>query len=250
MCSTIFRKFLPKETKAVLKHDTLQSSGEFLTTDAMKHIVQETKKKFKDCDFLAQRYHIACINTMCRYYAYKGNRMLSTFFPVISVYIETQVHFFGTMLNQIADSFQVEQEVIDLPKPIVQWFKANLDNFDVFERGLENIQLFVETTSPLLGSNAGHLPQGLRVILNGFVTGTLKKEVIPSSNRKRGRREQSIPGLESLKAPWIGPDNCTANTTETDTAEKPKSEWVVVDDAPFDPKVDNSGAAFVCLNIR
>ena len=29
----------------------------------------------------------------------------------------------------------MEQEVIDLPKPIVQWFKANLDNFDVSESG-------------------------------------------------------------------------------------------------------------------
>ena len=62
------------------------------------------------------------------------------------------------MLTQIADSFQVEQEVIDLPKPIVQWFNANLDNFDVSDSGLENVQLFVETTSPLLGSNAGRLP--------------------------------------------------------------------------------------------
>ena len=58
--------------------------------------------------------------------------------------------------------------------------------------------------------------------------------------------------LQSLKASWIGPDNCTVNTTETDTAEKAKSEWVVVHDAPFDPKVDklSSGAAFVCLDIR
>ena len=60
-------KMFSKETKAVLKHDTQQSSGEFLTTDAMKHIVQETKKKMKDCEFLAQKYHIACINTMCRF---------------------------------------------------------------------------------------------------------------------------------------------------------------------------------------
>ena len=46
-------KLLSPESKAILKHNTEQSAGEFLTTDAMKHIVQETKKKFKDCDFLA-----------------------------------------------------------------------------------------------------------------------------------------------------------------------------------------------------
>ena len=123
--------------------------------------------------------------------------MSSTFFPVISVYIETHVHFFGTMLTQIADSFQVEQEVIDLPKPIVQWFKANLDNFDVSDSGLENVQLFVETTSPLLGSNAGHLPHDLRVIVNRFVTGTLKKEVLPT-NKKRGRGDQSTPASDQV----------------------------------------------------
>ena len=56
----------------------------------------------------------------------------------------------------------------------------------------------------------------------------------------------------SLKASWIGPGNCTVNTTETDTAEKARSEWVVVHDAPFHPKVDklSSGAAFVCQDIH
>ena len=44
-------KLFSKETKAVLKHDTLLSSGEFLTTDAMKHIVQETKKNLKIVPF-------------------------------------------------------------------------------------------------------------------------------------------------------------------------------------------------------
>ena len=74
-----------------MKHNTEQSTGEFLTTDATKHIVQETKKKFKDCDFLAQKYHFACVDCMYRYYALKGNKMLCTFFPTISLYIETQV---------------------------------------------------------------------------------------------------------------------------------------------------------------
>ena len=39
------------------------------------------------------------------------------------------------MLTQIADSFLMEQEVIDLPKPIVAWFQSNLDNFDLSESG-------------------------------------------------------------------------------------------------------------------
>jgi len=319
-------KLLSPKSKAVLKQNTEQSAGEFLTTDAMKHIVQETKKKFKDCEFLAQKYHIACIDSMFRYYAYKGTRMSSTFFPTISVYIETQVHFFGTMLTQIADSFQLEEEVVDLPNPILQWFKTNLDNFDVSDAGLENVQLFVENTSPLLGSNSGHLPHDLRVIVNRFVTGTLKKEGAEKPNKKKGREVQSTPvphidsdveefctpskkgkgkvrrnkpakilqedkekleaketskemsdtetepdqpapftdpatkylhrlsakTLESLKASWIGPHNCTVNTIDTDTVEKARSEWVVIRDAPFDPKVDKltTGAAFVCLDIR
>ena len=34
-------KLLSKETKAVLKHGTLQSSGEFVTTDAMAHCTKD-----------------------------------------------------------------------------------------------------------------------------------------------------------------------------------------------------------------
>ena len=79
----------------------------------------------------------------------------------------------------------------------MQWFNANLDNFDVSDSGLENVQLFVETTSPLLGSNAGHLPHDLRVIVNRFVTGTLKKEVVPT-NKKRGRGDQSTPASDQV----------------------------------------------------
>ena len=236
------------------------------------------------------------------------------------------------MLTEIADSFQLEEEVVDLTNPIVQWFKSNLDNFDLSDTGLENLQLFVENTSPFLGSNSGHLPHDLRVIVNRFVTGTLKKEGPEKSNKKRGREEQSTPvpeidsdmeefcipsnkgkgkarrtnkpakilqeaeenvavlnvegkepskemsdtdteaelptpftdpatkylhrlsaqTLESLKASWIGPNNCTVNTTDTDTVQKARSEWVVICDAPFDPKLDKltSGAAFVCLDIR
>ena len=99
----------------------------------MKHIVQETKKKFKDCHFLAQNFHIQIL-------------------------------------------YQLEEKVVDLPKPIVKWFKSNLDNFDLLDTGLENVQLFVEDTCPLLGSNSGHLPLDLRVIVNRFVMGSLKKE--------------------------------------------------------------------------
>ena len=73
------------------------------------------------------------------------------------MYIETHVHSFV----QIADSFQLEEEVVDLLKPIVQWFKSNLDNFDLSDAGLENVKRCVENTSPLLGRNAGHLPHDL-----------------------------------------------------------------------------------------
>ena len=73
------------------------------------------------------------------------------------------------MLFQIADSFQIDQDVIDLPKPFVAWFKSNLDNFDLSDSGLENMLVFVENTSPLLGNNASHLPHDLRLIVNRFV---------------------------------------------------------------------------------
>ena len=41
------------------------------------------------------------------------------------------------------------------------------------------------------------------------------------------------------------------NTVDADTAEKARSEWILVDRAPFDSKVDklSSAAAFVCLDI-
>ena len=58
----------------------------------------------------------------------------------------------------------------------------------------------VENTSPLLGSNACHLPHDLRVVVNRFVTGTLKKEGTEKINKKRGRGEQSTPGTEDLTA--------------------------------------------------
>ena len=88
--------------------------------------------------------------------------------------------------------------MVDLPKSIVQWFKSNLDNFDLSNAGLENIQLFVENTSPLLGSNSGHLPHDLRVIVNRFVAGTLKKEGPEKTNKKRGRGEQFPPVVEDM----------------------------------------------------
>ena len=75
--------------------------------------------------------------------------------------------------------------MVDLPKPIVKWFKSNLENFDLLDTGLENGQLFVEDTCPLLGSNSGHLPLDLRVIVNRFVMGSLKKEAPEKANKKR-----------------------------------------------------------------
>ena len=44
-------KILSNESKAVLKHNTQQSAGNFLTIDAKKNIVKETKKKLKTVSF-------------------------------------------------------------------------------------------------------------------------------------------------------------------------------------------------------
>ena len=80
--------------------------------------------------------------------------------------------------------------------------KDNLDIFDLPDTGLENVQLFVEDTCPLLGSNSGHLPLDLRVIVNRFVMGSLKKEAPEKANKKRerGHGEQSTPVFEETKA--------------------------------------------------
>ena len=103
------------------------------------------------------------------------------------------------MLTQIADSFQVDQEVIKLPNAIVQWFKTNLDNFNLSDAGLEIGQQLVETTSPLLGRKSGHLPHDLRVIVKRHVTGSLKKE-LPHATKKRG--SGTSPFLLFLMKKW------------------------------------------------
>ena len=62
-------KLLSPVSNYVLRRNTEQCSAEFLKTDSMKHIVSETKKNFKDNQFVAQStmLHalIACISTMC-----------------------------------------------------------------------------------------------------------------------------------------------------------------------------------------
>lgn len=79
-----------------------------------------------------------------------------------------------------------------------------------------------------------------------------ERRILPHQSTPKYLHRLSTKTLESLKASWIGPHNCTVNTIDTDTVEKARSEWVVIRDAPFDPKVDKltTGAAFVCLDIR
>ena len=113
--------------------------------------------------------------------------------------------------------------MIDLPNPIVAWFQPNLDNFDLSESGLENVQVFVENISPLLGSNAGHLAPDLRLILNRFVTGTLKKEAIATTSKKRGHGEQPTLGTEELAAD-IDSENEDFNTPSKKGKEKAKKK--------------------------
>ena len=72
-------KLLSSESKDVLRRNTEQCSGEFLNTDSMKHIVSETKKNFKDNQLMSQKYHVACIDCMYRYYVLHASRMSSTF---------------------------------------------------------------------------------------------------------------------------------------------------------------------------
>ena len=86
-------KLLSTVSKDVLRRNTEQCSGEFLNTDSMKYIVSETKKNFKENLFMAQKYHVACIDCMYRYYVLHASRMSSTFFPRLSAYVVAHVIF-------------------------------------------------------------------------------------------------------------------------------------------------------------
>ena len=334
-------KLLSTVSKDVLRRNTEQCSGEFLNTDSMKYIVSETKKNFKDNLFMAQKYHVACIDCMYRYYVLHASRMSSTFFPRLSAYVVAHVIFYGSVLTQVADSFQMREDDIELPGSICNWFKTYLDNFDVSDGGLENVEIFLDSTAPLLASNSGHLPHDLRQMVNRHVAMSLKKDpATAKGSKKRAHAEDAVtsPGnaelvehlsdeetftsptkkgkkvcrgakpnkslamdteqtlqpqhitnttvvvgdsetdtdaqesvpipysdpatkyrhhvtakhLQALKSSWIGPDNCTVNTDETDTVEKARTEWIQVHGAPFDPKGDklSFSAAFVCLDVR
>ena len=100
-------KLLSPVSNYVLRRNTEQCSAEFLKTDSMKHIVSETKKNFKDNQFMAQKYHVACIACMYRYYVLHASRMSSTFSPRPAAYVATHVFLYGSVLTQVADSFQV-----------------------------------------------------------------------------------------------------------------------------------------------
>ena len=78
---------------------------------------------------MAQKYHIACIDCMFRY-------------------IEAHVFFYSSVLTQVADSFQVWEEEVELPTGIFNWFKTNLDNSDVSNGGLDNVEICLDSTAP------------------------------------------------------------------------------------------------------
>ena len=178
-------KLLSSESKDVLRRNTEQCSGEFLNTDSMKYIVSETKKIFKDSHFMAQKYHVACIDCMYRYYVLHASRMSSTFFPRLSAYVVAHVIFYGSVLTQVADSFQLREDEIELPTGICNWFKTYLDNFDVSDGGLENVEIFLDSTAPLLASNSGHLPHDLRQMVNRHVAVLLRKDPATSKGSKK-----------------------------------------------------------------
>ena len=106
---------------------------------------------------------------MYRYYVLHASRMSSTFFPRLSAYVVAHVIFYGSVLTQVADSFQMREDDIELPGSICNWFKIYLDNFDVSDGGLENVEIFLDSTAPLLASNSGHLPHDLRQMVNRHV---------------------------------------------------------------------------------
>ena len=78
-----------------------------------------------------------------------ASRMSSTFFPRLSVYVAAHVFFYGPVLTQVADSFQVPEDEIELPASICNWFETYLDNFDMSDGRLENVEIFLESTAPL-----------------------------------------------------------------------------------------------------
>jgi hypothetical protein len=191
---------------------------------------------------------------------------------------------------------------------------------------LENVEIFLDSTAPLLASNSGHLPHDLRQMVNRHVAVSLRKDpatakgskkrsharvagtspvnaelvedhsdedrfTSPTNKGKKVARgantnkslpmdtEQTLQSenitnttvqvgdsdtdtdaqaseplpfsdaatkyrhhlnakhLQALKASWIGPDNCTVNTDETDTVEKARTEWIEVHGAPLIPRV-------------
>ena len=194
-------KLLSTVSKDVLRRNTEQCSGEFLNTDSMKYIVSETKKNFKDNLFMAQKYHVACIDCMYRYYVLHASRMSSTFFPRLSAYVVAHVIFYGSVLTQVADSFQMREDDIELPGSICNWFKTYLDNFDVSDGGLENVEIFLDSTAPLLASNSGHLPHDLRQMVNRHVAMSLKKDpATAKGSKKRAHAEDAVtsPGNAEL----------------------------------------------------
>ena len=78
-----------------------------------------------------------------------ASHMPSTFSPRLSAYVAAHVFFYGSVLTQVADSFQVQEDEVELPSGICNWFKTYLDNFDMSDGGLENVEIFLDSKAPL-----------------------------------------------------------------------------------------------------
>ena len=83
----------------------------------------------------------------------------------------------------------------------------------------------------LLGSNLGHLPHDLRVIVNRFVRGTLKKKAPEKANKQRGRGEQSTPVVADISSD-VEEFNTPSNKgkAKAKRAKKPKKILQEVDE--------------------
>ena len=80
----------------------------------------------------------------------------------------------------------------------------------------------------------------MTVVVGDSETDTDAQESVPipySDPATKYRHHVTAKHLLALKSSWIGPDNCTVNTDETDTVEKARTEWIEVHGAPLIPRV-------------
>ena len=94
---------------------------------------------------------------------------------------ETQSNVLGSFWTLIQWSTLFQK----LPSGICNWFKTYLDNFDMSDGGLENVEIFLDSTAPLLASNSGHLPHDLRNLVNRHVAVLLRKDRTTAKGSKK-----------------------------------------------------------------